>query len=676
VVGTHTIVEFREGGRVCSALVLSGEGGSLDLLTSAGRQVRLPAARIVHATGERLAPQSPAAALDALKRFEDAAARRASDVDLALVHGLYAEQADRGETAPDLSLADLAVLALGEDSPGSRAAVHRALVAPNPYFRFDGERWRHLPPEEVEAERRRLHRQHALAAERATFLAAARERLAGHDVSLPDTAAKFLRPLRELAVEGEACKTRKEATALAHDLAPDEAARGLGPEEAFDLMVRLGVFARDENVPVLRAGVHVAFSADVLAEAEELARRPLDAATRLDLRGLEVVTIDDAHTTEIDDGVSLEAIPAGFRLGVHVADAAHFIPLGCRVDEEALARSTSHYLPDWTIPMIPPVLGEVACSLVAGEDRPAISVLADVTPHGEILRAEVRRTVVRIACRITYDDCEEALEGRADGPTWLRPLADLAADLERERLERGATPIRAPELAITFDGAGEPVIQLVDPGRLARRLVSEMMILANRIIAETCVARGLPAIYRKQAPPETDVPRPPMDRYDPVAVNRFRRVLQRTEVSLEPGPHAGLGLPCYLQATSPIRRYQDLAVHRLLTASILGLPQPYGRDEMAVVAATTEQAGRQARQVETETDQYWVLRHLEKRVGAILAGVIVRADDRKTWVELHEYAQQFPIARRPDHAAGAAIRLRVVAARPRRGSLTLEELRP
>src|SRR5439155_283577 len=125
----------------------------------------------------------------------------------------------------------------------------------------------------------------------------------------------------------------------------------------------------------------------------------------------------------------------------------------------------------------------------------------------------------------------------------------------------------------------------------------------------------LPAIYRKQSPPTGTASPPPRDRIDPVAVFEFRRSLQRTEVSLEPGPHAGLGVPLYFQATSPIRRYQDLAMHRVMKAALRGSPSPYSREELQAIALSTEQAGRRARLVETETDHYWILRYLERRVG-------------------------------------------------------------
>lgn len=666
------IVEVRESGGVRAAIVLSLEDRAARLVLPDGREARYPLERIVHHTGVRVA--AAGAAGPELARWERDAAASAKGVDLATLHEVLLAESEPGRPA---SLGDLAALALGRDDGASRAAVHRALAAPNAWFRFDGRRWHALPPEDVERELARQRHAAELAARREGVVAVARRRWSGEEAPWPEDAAKFLRPLRELAVDGEASRAQREASQLLAEIqgTPTAHAPSLSPDGAFEAAVRLGLFHRDENLALLRAGVRLEFEPELLAEAEELARLPLDPERRLDLRALEIVTIDDASTTEIDDGLSFERVPGGVRLGIHVADAAHHVLPGTRVDEEALLRGTSYYVPERSLPMVPPVLGEGAASLVAGADRPALSFFVELTPHAEIRRTEVRESLVRVARRMTYDEAEDVLAGTAAGLGWLREAAALAEALERERLAAGATPIRAPELRIDFDAAGEPLLTLLDPGRPARRLVSEMMILANRVCAELCRDRGLPAIYRKQAPADPSVPRPPLDRYDPVSVARFRRALQRTEVSLEPGPHSGLGLPCYLQATSPIRRYQDLAVHRLVKASLRGQPLPHSRDEMLVIAASTEQSGRTARQVENDTDDYWIARSLEKRVGETLNGVLVRAEERRSWVELPEFARQFPLAPRPDHAPGREVRVRLRSVRTRPPSLTFEELR-
>lgn len=662
------IVELREGGEVRAAAVLPDADSRLRLLFGDGREMRAPRSRVVHETGESISGARADAVAAGLREWEKRAVARAADVDIPALHELLAGEG----AASTLGLADLAALALGDESGSARAAVFRALAASPAWFRFSGDAWQARPAEEVAGELEKERRAAHLARERSDFVAAAKARLKGSPEPLPAGSSKFLRALRDVALRGDQARMKKEAAALAAELDVGPGASGISDEQAFELLVSLGEMARDENLPLLRADVSIDFSPEILEAAELVGRRGLGDG-RTDLRALEIVTIDDETTTEIDDGVSLEITPRGFRVGVHVADAAHFVDLGSPLDLDAESRGTSYYLPDHLIKMIPPVLAEGAASLVAGEDRAALSFMAEMTPHGEVLSFAIHESIVRVAERMTYEDCEEALEGRR-GPQWLKTLAGLARELETARLEAGATPIRAHEITISFDGSGEPVVTLVDPGRPARWLVAEMMVLANRLVAQWCRDRGLPAIYRKQNRPSGAAPPPPRDRVDPLAAFEFRKTLQRTDVSLEPGPHAGLGVDCYLQATSPIRRYQDLAQHRIVKAALRGQPLPYSREQLLGVAQATEAAGRQARQIENETDKYYILRALERRLGDVLEAIVVRAEPRQALVELAELGFVTPIAARPDLQRGQRLQVRVRASRPRRGSLVLEQV--
>ncbi len=665
---THEIVELREGGDVRAAVVLPGHDARVRLLLASGREMLVPRSRIILRTGETL-EGSGARLATALGAWEALADDLARTVDVPALHDLLAGQDDPGR---EQSLRDLAGLALADEGGLARAAVHRALAAAGAWFRFSGDAFAARPREEVDAELAKIERAATLARERVATVAAARARLRGEPAEIPPGGGKFLRALRDVALLGDQSKLRKEAVALASEIEQRDDLTSLTGEHAFDMLVALGEFSPDENLALLRAGVTETFPDEVLVEAAEAARRDIFDGRR-DLRAIEIVTVDDEHTREVDDGVSWEPRPFGVRLGVHIADAAHFVAQGSAVDRDAEARATSYYIPGRKIRMLPPVLSEDAASLVEGQDRPALSFFADITPHGEILRFEVEETIIRVRRRMTYEDCERALVGEG-GPDWLPPLAELASRLEQERLDRGATPIRAHEVDITFDDAGDPVIELVDPGRPARVLVAELMVLTNRLAAQWCQSRGLPAIYRKQSPPTGAAPPPPRDRIDPLAAHEFRRTLSRTEVSLEAGPHAGLGVPCYLQATSPLRRYQDLVQHRIIKASLRGQPLPFSREELMGLAHLTEQAGRQARGIETETDRYWILRALEMRTGDTFDALVLRAESRHTLVQLLDFGYITPLASRPDHAPGQRLRVRVRASRPRRATLTLEEV--
>ena len=676
---TRPLVEIREGGEVRAAAVVEKGGGRLRIVLGDGRELRIPLNRVLDRGGEiEVAEDAGSVGIgEAVTEWERRAAERGREVDLGELHDLLV--AEHGAGA-QVDLADVAPLVLGDALPESRAAVHRALATRNPWFRFDGKRWLVRPRTEVDRELERQAEREQKARRRAEFVDAAQARLRGEEQELPEDSEGFLQALRDVAVEGEASKLRKEAGALASEIRGTPPGH-LSPDVAFELLVDLGEFAPHENLELLRAGLRMSFPPEVLAEAAASAARPVELSPgREDLRRLDLVTIDDAGTKEIDDGLSFEKRPDGFRLGIHIADASYFIDRDSRVDEEARARSTTYYLPEGSVPMLPEVLGEGAASLNEGEDRPALSFLVELTPHAEILSSRVTPSLVRVARRMSYEDCEAVLAEEASAEdeerwSWLRRVERLARSLESDRIAAGSTPIRAPELSIRIREDGEPDVRVVDPGRPARKLVSEMMILANRLAAQSCADRGALAIFRKQGPPSGNAPAPPVDRYDPVLVNAFRRTLQRTEISLEPGAHAGLGLSAYLQATSPLRRYQDLVVHRIMKAFLAGEPAPYSRAELQQLADSTEAAGRQARLVEGATDEYWILRSYENRIGDVIEGVVLRSDHRRTFVELVDTAHRAAVPSRDGHEPGQVLRLLIRSAHARRKSLSLEEVR-
>lgn len=673
------LVDLRESGEVRAAAVLEKSEGKLRVRLADGRELRLPVARVLDRGGEiEVGDRADGSAVSAaVAAWEAEVRRRGADVDLEELHELLA--AERGAGAV-VELADVAPLVLGDALPASRAAVHRALARRNPWFRFDGKRWLVRPQADVDKDKAKLELQQRLARERESFVEIARQRLAGSGVDLPPGSEKFLRLLRDVAVEAESAGSRKEAGQLVAEIRGGEAGH-LSAALAFDVLVGLGQFTVHENLDLIRAGVARDFTPEVLAAAEDAAREPVELeAGREDLRELDIVTIDDVGTTEVDDGLSFVERANGFELGIHIADASYFVKKDSLLDEAAFARSTTYYLPGLSIPMLPAVISEQAASLNEGVDRPALSFFVEFTPHGEVVSTRVTPSLVRVDRRMTYDDCEAVLAGEAEAPdeerwSWLRRLETLALSLEADRIAAGSTPIRAREVHIRVSEAGDPTVRVLDPGRPARKLVSEMMILANALAAQACAERSALAIFRKQGPPNGNVPAPPTDHYDPVLVNAFRRTLQRTIISLEPGPHAGLGLEAYVQATSPIRRYQDLVVHRIIKAFLADEKRPYSREDLQAVADATEAAGRQARQIENATDEYWILRSYESRVGDILEGVVLRSDHRRTHVELVDSAHRAAIPCREGHFAGDPVGLMIRSADARTRSLSLEEVR-
>jgi len=233
--------------------------------------------------------------------------------------------------------------------------------------------------------------------------------------------------------------------------------------------------------------------------------------------------------------------------------------------------------------------------------------------------------------------------------------------------------IVAPEVEARPGSGGEIRLVRVDPDRPGRRLVAEMMVLAGRLAADYCISHKVPVLYRRQAQPEEPVAPLPLGNYDPVAVRKARRIMRRGEVSTAPGPHAGLGLPAYVQTTSPLRRYQDLVAHRQIAAHLCGRTPPYDVPALQRLAATSEEIERQARMAERGTSEYWLLRYMEQRKETEVEAVIVEASGRRTDVELCETLLGASIAPRPGHAPGQGLRLRIERIVPRAGFISLRE---
>jgi len=659
------LIDVFEGGDVVTAVILSEEKGRLKIALETGSEIRIPASRVVH-VASRGAPIDSRLAREAAARHGAEARSRAEAIDVASLWDLLVDEGGRRSTA------DVAGLALGRAAPADLSGVLRRLSAEKTWFERKGEKWEARSREEVEET---LKRHRALAEKerrRADFLDRARASLGGPADAPPFTAlpadALFVRKLVDLAVFADEAPDRKEAVALASEL--DAAARATAAG-AFELLVRLGVFDPDENLDIHRFGLRTDFPSEVEAAALEAATRTTTPATpgRRDLTALECVTIDDPDTTEIDDALSWEGGegPAG-TVGIHIAAPSAFILPGDIVDEEALRRAATYYFPGRRLAMIPKAISEEAASLNPGVLRPALTFLATFDEEGVLLRHEIVPSIIRSARRMSYEEADAAL---LSGP--LRALHLAAARLEGQRVAAGAVVIRAPEIVVKVKEGGRVEVTRIDERGPSRRLVAEMMIFANRLAAEHCRDRGIPAIYRRQPPPEIRLPPIPEGEYDPVAVRALRRSMRRGEAGLTPALHFGLGLEAYLQATSPIRRFQDLAVQRQIEAEMAGRPLPYDTEALARIAATTDEAERAARRAENSADEYWILKFLSGKIGQTVEGVIVAVEPRKTEIELVETLRVVTLAPRPDHKTGARVTLVIDAVRPREGVLKLRE---
>lgn len=388
-----------------------------------------------------------------------------------------------------------------------------------------------------------------------------------------------------------------------------------------------------------------------------------ELARRRDLRDLVVVTIDGPSTKDIDD--ALACYPAddegGFRVVVAIADVDAVVGAGSVVDADAFARGTSVYLPDRVIPMLPRPLSEDRLSLVEGEDRLCLCAELRVDADGRIVSVDVQEAVMRSTARLTYDAVtaflDEGDEGAVPAVTHdtLRRLRAVAARLSVQRGARGGVAVDRAEARLHFDDQGRPTAVEETRSTSAHLLVERLMVAANEAVAAFLVARALPGLYRVHDAPDVAATRElraaaaglgvdagfslstPLS---PLALAAFdaqirgtaiegaarallRRLLGPARYQRQPGLHFGLAAPLYLHFTSPIRRYADLVVHRILKRFVRGERDFKDADTLDAVALAVDDAARRAARAESERTRSLVARAFQSRIGETVTGRVI-----------------------------------------------------
>ncbi len=388
-----------------------------------------------------------------------------------------------------------------------------------------------------------------------------------------------------------------------------------GPEPAdieslFRFLVQLKVWDPNENIDLYRYQVPTDFPKEVLACTDTLARSgsPSPNQGRRDLTDLQMITIDGQATLDFDDALSIQERGDHYLLGVHIADVGQFIEKDSLLDREAIHRGSSIYMPDRKIPMLPPSLAEGRCSLRAGELRPAISTLIKLNLAGDIAGYDVFPSTIRVTDQLTYYDVNMV----ADESREIFILHQIAQRFRQKRLAGGAVQITLPEINVWIDENGDLQVTKTNRESPGRLLVSEIMIMANWLMARFLQSNDLPAVFRSQPSPRERL-------YKENGGTLFqnwmqRKYLSRFVLSPEPEPHSGLGLDAYLTATSPIRKYFDLITQRQIRAAF-DLDTPYSKGEIKETIQILTQPMSYVSRLQNRRKRYWLLKYLEGRVG-------------------------------------------------------------
>lgn len=440
----------------------------------------------------------------------------------------------------------------------------------------------------------------------------------------------------------------------------------------------------DPGVDILsvirRYELAVEFPEEVYAEIEHLGAEVAEADKkgREDLRDLLTITIDGADAKDLDDAVSLKRLGNGnFELGVHIADVSHYVRENTALDKEAYARGTSVYLVDRVIPMLPHKLSNGICSLNPHVDRLALSCLMEVNGRGEVVSHRILESVINSDYRMTYTAVREILE---DGtPALLEQYAEILPMLEdmeelrqilgEKRRKRGSVNFDLPESKIILDENGKPIDIKPYEKSIATNMIEEFMLVCNETIAENSFWQEMPFMYRSHQEPDEDKLEK-MEQFlrgfgyylrkkdGEIHPRELQKVLQKAEetdeeriitrmvlrsmmqarYTAENGGHFGLAAKYYCHFTSPIRRYPDLEIHRMIKKMLHGeldeKASVYYRRKMPDWAKHCSKQERVAEDAERDTDALKKVEFMEDKVGQIYEGIISGVTNWGIYVEL------------------------------------------
>ena len=441
------------------------------------------------------------------------------------------------------------------------------------------------------------------------------------------------------------------------------------------------------------SGVPNEFPPHVLAEAAALEERGIraeDLNGRLDLRDSEdiIFTIDGFDAKDLDDAISIARTEKGYRLGVHIADVSHYVTPDSALDAEALSRGTSIYYADQVIPMLPKALSNGICSLHPDVDRLTFSALMELDADGEIISYEFRKTVIRSRVKGVYREINALFAGTADAKitekyaaVWepLQIFNELREKRLAARVKRGAPSIESEESAFLLDENGVCTGMAPRTRGIGEELIEECMLLANEAAARYAKSHRMPFVYRVHAlPPDEksirlaealdrlgvahpDLTKPGPADYariltnaaddprKPVVHQLVLRSMAKADYEPEPLGHFGLALADYTHFTSPIRRYPDLAIHRLLTAQLAGAPLR----NAAVFAKEAAEAGTRTEQralvLERDCDDRYRAEWMRSHIGEEFDGIISGLTDFGIYVMLGNTAEGLiPLEALPD----------------------------
>ena len=420
-------------------------------------------------------------------------------------------------------------------------------------------------------------------------------------------------------------------------------------------------------------GIDPKFPNEVLEEAEYVSidLDDTEIAKRRDFRDVLTFTIDPFDAKDFDDAISYRKLKNGnFELGVHIADVSHYVRPGSKMDEEALKRSNSVYLVDRVIPMLPEQLSNIACSLRPKEDKYSFSAIFEMDESGDVKGEWFGKTVIHSNRRYSYEEAQEIIEGKeGEFQDEIRAIDKVAKILREARLANGALNIESEEMRFKLDSKGSPIETIIKTSKDAHKLIEEFMLLANKRVSLFLSKPNqnkdlIPMIYRVHDKPDPDKigfltlfldkfgHELTFESLEKIALNinvllksireenefplvqsMVIRSMSKASYETQNIGHFGLAFTHYSHFTSPIRRYADLVVHRILETELAKKPHQYGKtlDEVCKLISRNE---RKAAEAERESGKYFQTLFVEDKIGEEFSGIISGIAEHGIYVKM------------------------------------------
>lgn len=423
----------------------------------------------------------------------------------------------------------------------------------------------------------------------------------------------------------------------------------------------------------------VEFSEKIMHQVENVSNEvsTADMAGRMDFRDWQTVTIDGEDAKDLDDAITITKEGDNYKLGVHIADVSNYVQEHSALDVEALSRGTSVYLVDRVIPMLPHKLSNGICSLNAGENRLTLSCVMIIDPKGNVIDHTIAESVIKVDRRMSYTSVKKILEDHDENEIreyeelvpMFELMRELAAILRKKRMKRGSIDFDFPETKIVLDDKGKPVEIKPYERNVATKIIEDFMLIANETVAQDYFWQELPFVYRTHDNPDTEKIKK-LSTFinnfgysihigqDEVHPKELQKLLQKIDGTPEEAlisrltlrsmkqakyttmstGHFGLATPYYCHFTSPIRRYPDLQIHRIIKDNLRGRMNTKKIEHyekiLPEVAKHSSEMERRADEAERETDKLKKVEYMSERIGEVFEGVISGVTEWGFYVEL------------------------------------------